>query len=542
MIIECPQCSTKFKLDDSKIGSQGVKVRCSKCKHIFTVYKEEEKPPEPEPEPAPEPPSSEKKEESSESFEFKDETPPPGSHPPSSEEKFDDGLGDLSFKEDTQPPPPSQEESDDFGMDDLSFDDEDFADEGEAPPPPGESEPAGDMDDDFGDFDLDEEPASLPGSEPEPKPSAPNPDETMVSGEPSDTGAGDVDDFDFDDFSDFSDESQSAAPLGADAGKEADLGGDFDGSDLDVDLGAAGGSDGGEDIQEFGDISFDDVGGKSPEPAGDMGGAAAGDEFQMDMGPDTGAPAGQETPAAREQKPARGGGDAYAFEAESSEVPETEIPAPSRKETEAQAPPREEVSPKKPKAAPKKKGKGGKLFVLILILGAIAGGGYYMRTQGMLEQLNLKEKINISRIKEFLGIAEEKPPQNIIKVAPVKPSDLYSVSRNDGKTLWVIKGAITNLYSTSQGMILLEGKLIDDGQVRKTEAMYGNVLERSQLKRLSIERIHDLLQRTEDDNLNPLILLPEKSAEYMIVFDNIKSSSPKLPESGAVTVKNHRAF
>ncbi len=37
MIITCASCLTKFNLDDSRISSQGVKVRCSRCKHVFYV-------------------------------------------------------------------------------------------------------------------------------------------------------------------------------------------------------------------------------------------------------------------------------------------------------------------------------------------------------------------------------------------------------------------------------------------------------------------------------------------------------------------------
>ena len=47
MIVECPNCHTKFKLADEKIGEKGIKVRCSKCKYVFEVKKS---PPEPEPE------------------------------------------------------------------------------------------------------------------------------------------------------------------------------------------------------------------------------------------------------------------------------------------------------------------------------------------------------------------------------------------------------------------------------------------------------------------------------------------------------------
>lgn len=37
MQIVCPTCKTRFTLDDSKIGDQGVKLRCGKCKAVFRV-------------------------------------------------------------------------------------------------------------------------------------------------------------------------------------------------------------------------------------------------------------------------------------------------------------------------------------------------------------------------------------------------------------------------------------------------------------------------------------------------------------------------
>jgi predicted Zn finger-like uncharacterized protein len=37
MIITCASCLTKFNLDDSRISAGGVKVRCSRCKHVFYV-------------------------------------------------------------------------------------------------------------------------------------------------------------------------------------------------------------------------------------------------------------------------------------------------------------------------------------------------------------------------------------------------------------------------------------------------------------------------------------------------------------------------
>ncbi|MGD0585934.1 MAG: DUF3426 domain-containing protein [Oryzomonas sp.] len=42
MIIQCEQCLTKFRLDDAKIKAKGVKVRCAKCRHVFTVTKQQQ--------------------------------------------------------------------------------------------------------------------------------------------------------------------------------------------------------------------------------------------------------------------------------------------------------------------------------------------------------------------------------------------------------------------------------------------------------------------------------------------------------------------
>jgi predicted Zn finger-like uncharacterized protein len=41
MIIKCEKCLTKFRLDDTRVTEKGVKVRCTKCKHVFAVRKEQ---------------------------------------------------------------------------------------------------------------------------------------------------------------------------------------------------------------------------------------------------------------------------------------------------------------------------------------------------------------------------------------------------------------------------------------------------------------------------------------------------------------------
>jgi predicted Zn finger-like uncharacterized protein len=40
MIIQCEKCTTKFRLDDSRVTDAGVRVRCSRCSHTFVVRRE----------------------------------------------------------------------------------------------------------------------------------------------------------------------------------------------------------------------------------------------------------------------------------------------------------------------------------------------------------------------------------------------------------------------------------------------------------------------------------------------------------------------
>jgi len=37
MKVSCPNCETKYNLPDERIAAGGTKVKCSKCKHVFTV-------------------------------------------------------------------------------------------------------------------------------------------------------------------------------------------------------------------------------------------------------------------------------------------------------------------------------------------------------------------------------------------------------------------------------------------------------------------------------------------------------------------------
>ncbi len=58
MVIQCEKCDTRFRLPDDRLKPEGVKVRCSHCKEVFTVYPPSGDPPAPsapEPDAVPEP-------------------------------------------------------------------------------------------------------------------------------------------------------------------------------------------------------------------------------------------------------------------------------------------------------------------------------------------------------------------------------------------------------------------------------------------------------------------------------------------------------
>jgi predicted Zn finger-like uncharacterized protein len=39
MLVQCPECTTKYNLDEGKVGHAGSKVRCTRCNNVFTVFR-----------------------------------------------------------------------------------------------------------------------------------------------------------------------------------------------------------------------------------------------------------------------------------------------------------------------------------------------------------------------------------------------------------------------------------------------------------------------------------------------------------------------
>jgi predicted Zn finger-like uncharacterized protein len=167
MILQCDQCHTKFRLDDSKLKPGGVKVRCSKCRHVFLAgaeTKAEESEfdailsglgaPVAKQESEVQPGSTEG--DSGFGFAFDQEPQPAAASPHASEPVAPDEP--FAAQPAAAPVPPSGSEVADF----ASFE---FAGSDAAEPAgsqePGSAVPAVDSSLDYGEFAFEEEPAPL---------------------------------------------------------------------------------------------------------------------------------------------------------------------------------------------------------------------------------------------------------------------------------------------------------------------------------------------------------------------------------------------
>lgn len=556
MIVECSQCHAKFRLDDAKLNERGVKVRCSKCQHIFTVKSTPPSAPEPDktmiamdplpppPPPKPQapppppakpkapppppkaaepdfmPPSPPKKaaDDSLDSFDFKED-----SETPKESAGFDDGLGDLSFSDEASPPAPSAPDTptdSDFG---------DFSKPEEKSP--GDS---GVEQDDFGDFDFDDD-ISSESETGAPAASQPPPKSA------SDDLLGDIPDFS---SSEPEPPPPSAASSGApDMGTDDFGAGDFNlGTDTTPPPPAKPGAPGGEGIEEFGDISFDDAGMRESTAA-----PAGGPKSPTPPPPDV---AGLELDrgvggsAAEGFK--QGAEDSYAFDASASELPDVEVPSrpAARQEMHEQLAPPPATAPRpggaRREVAPPRGKKGSKKIVaILLVIGIIGGGFFFLSSTGKLDEIKkipLKE-LNLDKIKELIGLKKKVVPRDVWEFNPTVQR-FYSVERAGGAKLWVLRGNITNRFTKGMRAILLEGQIMDGEILKTAQAMVGPLVTDEKLRTLPLEKIHEDLMSTLDEKLEPRVLLTDDKMDFVIVFEGVVSAKPTLMDPPVQVVKS----
>ena len=490
MIFSCENCQTKFDVDPSRIKDGGSKVRCSQCKHVFTIYK-----PAPEPE-EPETVETEKWEDEAFAEEPREEAaesapePPPDEQEPSAEEPEDDlGLNDFGPTDMDVEETPIGDLDDDLGLDEMGL--------GEPEEEAGEMEAASDgLDDDLGFDDL--------GLEPEDQMAPESAQDDLES------------DLGFDDFGLEPEEEpapKSATSSHGVADLEDDLGLDELGLGEPDDI-----TDGGvdEDAMDYehlqDDLGIDDIAsdtGLEPEegPLEEMDWeppdhALPEDEFS-DEQDDLGLP-----PEEDEEEPIEEGPSVI----EEKEMDEADIAFIGADEDEAETIAGEF-------APPIRKKKRGAPWFLIVVLALVAGlaGVYFFAPQ------------ILNPILEPLGLApqkeEPKTPGGVQDNQHISPEDakhFFRQNESEGQLL-VITGLAKNKFNEPRSFIRLKGQLNDaKGKVLAEKMVYcGNILSEEQLMSLPMDEIDKALNVRDGENGSNANIPPGGSVQFMVVFSQI---------------------
>jgi len=550
MIVQCGQCNARFKLDDEKIKDEGVKVRCSKCKNVFTVKKES----------------------------------------PQEEAEFDSILGQLGTSSPglseapagaQQPPPdetgspeagaglaktgeagnvPSVSKGEDWGevsfgapeagggvaaepAGSREFDFERFNfDETEPPAQPVSAEPSPPLTDEAGEFHFAEETAAAPtpadsaplaaedagafdfSVEPAAPHAAPSP---MGSGggmefdfteEPAGTEEGEAkpvetsardDSFDFGSFG----HSATAPEKG-----ETAVGGDF--SFMFPQGGET--STGAAEETPYAPHLREDTGATSPTGGKEVGGAkAAADEdsfFFGEAGEETVSPGVGAAPAHEEpflhQGPAAGEHQAkedfFAVPqmAEGSELHE-EIPPP--------------VTPSRRKGV--SAGSVVRIVAAVAVILALAVGGLYLAAEGK----GALEKAGLGSLAKLFGGAAKE--ENAITLQ--NTSGKFFVNAESGE-IFVVRGVALNNTGKSQPSIQVRAILYGPkGEtVAQKSSFCGNILPDEQLAALPMAKIEETMGSQAGPSAN-LGIKPGKGVPFMVVF---KSVPKEIAEFGVEVV------
>lgn len=477
MIVQCSECSTRFKLDDSKVTESGIRVRCSKCKHVFTVRKES--PPEeadldsflsslggdetpastPEPKPSPAAPSAPAAAQDSApaddefSFDFSTDTTPAAAPPAGHEPEHSDSFGDFSFDEgshskpelgtpDTQPP--AQQANDEFSFDDFPAPEEETA---AAPEPPT-------ADDAFS-FDFSSPPAAA--------------DEVPKSKESS--------------------------------------------------------------FEE--DFSFEETVAPKPGIASPPTHPAASDEFDLGL---PSAPSAEETDAFSfetavsqqqdelappvEPKPGKDSFDLDFVSSEKESIPPA-APTPSFS-FEAPAPATDMAFEDEPPAlspASRRQQTPGikRILTAVLILLILGGGGYYLTNLGPGEL----GKLGLSELSQKLGLGKE---EIRLELKNVKGAYIHNAEAGD---LFVVRGEVFNGGNRTRTGIQVKASVYGKGgaEVAGRTAYCGNPLSDSQVSSMPFKEMEKSMNDQFGKSLANLGLEPQKSIPFTVVLPSVPAEA-----------------
>lgn len=498
MIIQCDACQTRFRIADDKVKPSGTKVRCSRCKSIFTIF----------------PPPSEPIDDAVDFGAFNmeqvtAEAPAEAGQPPGPPEISgteptsavtaagkDDGFG---F--DTPGEEPSDKSSDGAeAADDFSF--------GESPAEDQDEPPADDVSKEF-DFAFDETPFSAE-DEPEQEPRTTGQAEPDV---PEEEAPGPRE------FS-FEDEDEGLAF-------------DFDKAEENHPAATT------DDFQEPGEFSFDDETPFEAEAATEWSEPNTGDDGAFDFDEprfDTDSSTAAGTSAAEETELQFGEID---LPGDSGTTPTQELgigddaatadggwqeeqkPFAQRPQNSSQATRGQVIDEPIPRPRPAKKSSLSRILGLLVLLLVVLGGaaGYLYLQDGSLNLRTVAQYLPF--LKDYLG---QPPPPSPGERVGINIIGSSYVNGQAGQML-VIQGTATNNYPTARSAITIKGILLDDqGKKLLQQTVFcGNKLEEPALRSMSFAAIEEAMNNQFGDSLSNMNVAPGAAIPFTIVFRNLPS-------------------
>jgi hypothetical protein len=189
------------------------------------------------------------------------------------------------------------------------------------------------------------------------------------------------------------------------------------------------------------------------------------------------------------------------------------IPEPEAEKAEAKPPTPPEVDEGAARSQPAKKGASKSLvfLLIVIILGGLAYGTYYLLNQNGVE---------IPFLSDYMKPKVHDPGN--LKLTTFDINSRFIDNANVGK-LFVITGKVKNGYSESRGMVTLVGKIYSTGKVpiHEEKVYCGNVMSDLELANLDWKKIQSRLSNRLGDNRSNVRIGPGKSIPFMVVFSGL---------------------
>ncbi len=552
MIVQCEACQTRFRLADEKVKPGGIKVRCSKCKEIFTVS-----PPEPAEEtvdfdssnmekvaedaPSETTPTSENLQTDSPEPE-EQPTPPPAPGPDSSQESAEQQeSGELDFSaletEMGEGAGLGEELADDFSFADTSQPVEDDVEEDDTTSAgPGLSIDEGPQEEQ-----ADEEQTDS-GAAFEESEETGRPVEFDFSDESdSDSEAAESTEIDFSaeestesaefSFDDDEDESQAQdTPDEFPSGDEGDDAFSFDDAEDNTPSATS------EESSGPGEFSFDDESSFGDDSASEWSDESSGDATSFDFEEptfDTDDSPTESPVSDSEEGGLQFGEIDFSNEGDESEIPslqtdddfssatmeQHEEPEPFSQSQPRTPPPSRNYDDEQLLAPPPKKSSLSRILVLLVLLLVILGGaaGFLFIQEGTLNLHTVAKYLPF--LQDYIGEAPASSPGDRIGI------DIAGSSYVNGQVgqMLIIQGTAINNHSTTRSAITVKGVLLDaKGQSLLQQTVFcGNQLDDTALKTMSFAAIEEAMNNQFGDSLSNMNIDAGASIPFTIVFRNL---------------------